>query len=109
MIGRRLRELRKARGLTQQQVAAYLNAAKSTVSQYENDINEPDLETLVKLADWFGVSVDELLGRTGYPSEKPAYAHSELIHEKLSDDEEDYLRDSLEMYRKWKRKQETKD
>lgn len=49
--------------MTQQQLAARLSLAKSTISQYENNINEPDLKTLVELADIFEVSVDYLLGR----------------------------------------------
>lgn len=103
MIGERLRKLRKAKGMTQEQVAAYLNAAKSTVSQYENNVNEPDLQTLVKLADLFGVSVDYLFGR-GEPADKKEETADwpHLLKEKLTEEEAEYLQESLAMYRKWK-------
>lgn len=103
MIGERLRKLRKAKGMTQEQVAAYLNAAKSTVSQYENNVNEPDLQTLVKLADLFGVSVDYLFGR-GEPADKKEETADwpYLLKEKLTEEEAEYLQESLAMYRKWK-------
>jgi transcriptional regulator with XRE-family HTH domain len=63
MIGTQLRHLRKARKMTQKQLAEKLNVAKSTISQYENNVNEPDLKTVVKLAELFDVTVDYLLGR----------------------------------------------
>ncbi|OUM95311.1 MAG: XRE family transcriptional regulator [Thermobacillus sp. ZCTH02-B1] len=111
MIGERLRQLRKAKGMTQEQVAAYLNAAKSTVSQYENNVNEPDLKTLVKLADLFGVSVDYLFGRepaaradktdrNGGNADKSRWP--QLLKENLTEEEAEYLQESLAMYRKWK-------
>ncbi|CAM4455202.1 helix-turn-helix domain-containing protein [Paenibacillus tarimensis] len=105
MIGDRLRELRKARKMTQEQVAAYLNAAKSTISQYENNINEPDLETLVKLADWFGVTIDDLLGRSLYDQRPDSGSSNSLLMERLTEDEEEYLKESLAMYRRFRSKQ----
>jgi transcriptional regulator with XRE-family HTH domain len=102
MIGERLRKLRKANNLTQEQVAAYLNVAKSTISQYENNINEPDIETIVKLADWYGVTLDQLLGRELYPLPTSQEELAPLLRERLTVDELEYLQDSLELYRKWK-------
>jgi len=100
MIGQRLRELRKANGLTQEQLAGYLKSAKSTISQYENNINEPDLETLVKLADRFGVTVDHLIGRDLYDAPQAHSPDAILLRERLTADEEAYLKESLEAYRK---------
>lgn len=102
MIGERLRKLRKAKGMTQEQVAAHLNAAKSTVSQYENNVNEPDLQTLVKLADLFGVSVDYLFGRESADKKEDKSDWPHLLKEKLTEEEAEYLQESLAMYRKWK-------
>ena len=65
MLGKRLRALRKARGLTQQELGELLGVSASAVGMYEQGRREPDLATLVKLADIFGVSVDHLIGRTG--------------------------------------------
>ena len=60
----RLKELRKAAGLKQQQIADMCNVGKSTYSYWENGIYEPSYDVLAKLAEYFGVSVDYLLGRT---------------------------------------------
>lgn len=59
----RLKEIRKRLGLKQDDVAKYLNISAATYSRYENGIHEPDIETLIKLADFFNVSIDYLLGR----------------------------------------------
>lgn len=59
----RLKLLRKERGLLQKDIAEHLNIAVSTYSYWENGKFEPDQESLSKLADFFGVSADYLLGR----------------------------------------------
>ena len=60
----RLKELRRARGISQLKLALDLNMNQNTVSRYENMEREADYETLIKIADYFGVSLDFLLGRT---------------------------------------------
>lgn len=62
----RLIEQRKLNKKTQRQIAEYLNMAQPSYIRYENGSAEPNLENLVKLADYFDVSVDYLLGRTGF-------------------------------------------
>lgn len=64
MLGQRIKELRKINKMTQQDLADKLKLAKSTISQYENSVNEPDNLTMQRIADIFEVSVDYLLGRT---------------------------------------------
>ena len=59
-------EQRKLNNLTQKQMADYLGIAQPSYIRYENGSAEPTLENLVKLADYFDVSVDYLLGRTEY-------------------------------------------
>ncbi|MDE6640408.1 MAG: helix-turn-helix domain-containing protein [Acetatifactor sp.] len=44
--------------------AAYLQVSIGTISNYENNVHSPDLATLCRLADYFGVATDYLLGRT---------------------------------------------
>ena len=61
-IGARLRILREEKGLRQEDVGNYLAVQKSTVSQWENDVRTPDSATIVKLAKFFGVTTDYLLG-----------------------------------------------
>lgn len=62
----RLIEQRKLNRLTQRQLADFLKIAQPSYIRYENGSAEPTLENLVKLADFFDVSVDYLLGRTEY-------------------------------------------
>ena len=60
----RLKELRLKKGVLQSEVAAYIGVNNSTYAYYERGTHNPTPETLCKLADFFGVTVDELLGRT---------------------------------------------
>lgn len=59
----RIKELREELQLTQKEVAEKIDNVQRNVSNWENGTSEPDCENLVKLAELFGVSVDELLGR----------------------------------------------
>lgn len=63
-IGRRITQLRQEKGLYQKELAAYLNLSIGTISNYEQGIHYPDLDTLCRLADFFDVTTDYLLNRT---------------------------------------------
>lgn len=63
----RLKELRTKRRISQVKLAMDLNMNQNSISRYENGEREADYETLVAFADYFGVSVDYLLGRTDNP------------------------------------------
>ena len=65
-FGEILTSLREERGIYQKELAAILKVSVGTVSNYENNIHFPDHEALLQLADYFGVTVDYLLGRTSY-------------------------------------------
>ena len=58
-----LKELRKANNKTQEEIARLLNVTQVTYSRYELEQSEPTIETLIKLADIYGVSLDYLVGR----------------------------------------------
>ena len=60
----RLKELRKKKRISQLKLALELDMNQNTISRYENLEREADYETLIKFADYFGVSLDYLLGRT---------------------------------------------
>ena len=60
----RLKDLRKERKISQLKLSVDLNMNQNTISRYENMEREADYKTLVKLANYFGVSLDYLLGRT---------------------------------------------
>jgi transcriptional regulator with XRE-family HTH domain len=59
----RLKKLRKMRKISQLKLAMDLNMNQNTVSRYENLERQADYDTLIKFADYFGVSLDYLLGR----------------------------------------------
>ncbi len=60
----RLREIRKERGISQLKLAMDLNMNQNSISRYENEVRQADYATLIKFADYFGVSIDYLLERT---------------------------------------------
>lgn len=61
-LGRRLKDLRKEHGLTQQQVADRVWVSKAMISSYELSARTPSYNVLIKLSKLFGVSTDYLLG-----------------------------------------------
>lgn len=67
MLAKRLAALRKEKALTQEQLARFLGISRSRLSLYEIGKREPDHHTLQKIADFFHVSLDYLLGRVDDP------------------------------------------
>lgn len=63
-MGETLAALRKEKKLGQKELAALLNLSVSTISNYEKGVHAPDFDTLCKMADFYGVTTDYLLGRT---------------------------------------------
>jgi len=63
VLSKRLKELRLKSKKTQKEIAIYLDITREAYTQYETGARNPDYETLKKLADYFGVTVDYLLGR----------------------------------------------
>lgn len=62
MLSQRIHELRTARGINQVKLGEILGVTKQSVSNWENDNIQPSIEILMKLAEYFGVSTDYLLG-----------------------------------------------
>ena len=62
-----LRSIREDRDIKQRQVAEYLNVSQNTYSQYENGVISLTAEILIKLSDYYNVSIDYLLDRTQNP------------------------------------------
>lgn len=67
-IGNKIKNLRMKAGMTQAQLAIVLKLSPSTIGMYEQNRREPDLISLIKLARYFQVSTDYLLGITENPS-----------------------------------------
>lgn len=60
----RLKELRKEKNITQIKLAMELNMSQNTISRYETGERQAGYDELIKIADYFNVSIDYLLGRT---------------------------------------------
>lgn len=59
----RLKEIRKQRNFNQKEIAEYLNCSQAVYSRYESGDREPTIDVLIRLADFYGVTLDELVGR----------------------------------------------
>ena len=70
MFSENLRNIRKEKGFSQEQLATRLNVVRQTVSKWEKGFSVPDAEQLVRLADILGVQVHELLGKEVEVSEE---------------------------------------
>ncbi len=63
----RLKEIRSSKGISQLKIAMDLNMNQNTISRYETGEREPGINELIKIADYFNISVDYLLERTNNP------------------------------------------
>lgn len=63
MIGNNIRKLRQKYELTQEELANRLGVSRGALSNHEKEKREPDIGLLIKMADTFKVSIDELVGR----------------------------------------------
>lgn len=69
-FGNIIRDLRKQKGITQKELAQSLKLSESTIGMYERNERQPDYNTLIRIADYFKVSTDFLLGRDFYTKGK---------------------------------------
>lgn len=79
-----LKEIREKKGISQTTLAKDLNLVRSTICQYEKGNRYPDIDMLIKLADYFGTSIDYLVDRINepYTTAKPAPADEYSAEEK---------------------------
>ncbi len=63
----RLKEIRKSKGISQLKLTMDLNTNQNTISRYETGEREPGINELIKIADYFNISIDYLLERTDNP------------------------------------------
>lgn len=97
MYGANIKKFRQLRGKTQEDIAAYLGVAPQTIYKYEKEINEPDTKTLAKLADYFEITVDELLGRTvNEPIEIAANMGDKADLSEMSEKDKQFILDMIE-------------
>ncbi|MDF2680921.1 MAG: transcriptional regulator [Brevibacillus sp.] len=101
MLSQRLRTARKAKGLTQEELAEHVCTTKGTISNYENNHSTPPNDMLRHLADILNVTTDWLLGRTddvtpsSFPVSEAKEKRSldELLQEKIDDPDDYYFLD----------------
>ena len=63
MFNENLKTLRKTKGLSQEEIAIRLNVVRQTISKWEKGLSVPDADMLIRIAEYFEVSVSELLGK----------------------------------------------
>ncbi len=82
-----LRKLRLEAGVTQKQLADAVSVSQQSINKYENHNIEPDIETLIRLSDFFHTSVDVLIGHAAPPETKLSAEETRLLEEyrRLSD------------------------
>lgn len=93
-VNLRIADLRRARHITQNELAQAVGTTFQNVSKWENSITMPDISMLPLLADYFEVSVDELLGLKPLKNEK--YSSEETDTAKFWDSHSDYIRSKIE-------------
>ena len=91
----RLRELRKSNNVSQQKLSKYLNFGYTAIANYESGRNQPSLDTVKKIAQYFGVTGDYLIGASDYPRSENDITDKEAellgIFRKINEDEKDAL------------------
>ena len=89
-LGNQINALRKARNITQEELAAELGVTAAAVSKWENGYTLPDVLMLCALADHFEVTTDELLGRTAVKKQAIIAAQTEALGRKIADLAQNY-------------------
>lgn len=96
VLGKILKSLRDEKGITQDGLANVLNVSRSSVANYETGVREPDIACLEDIADFFGVSVDYLLGRSSLKYKTPDEEHLAQLQKLLESSEEELVLDEMQ-------------
>lgn len=100
--GERLKKLRNRKGFSQKELTDRLNLNRSTYARYELCQTQPDFDTLDKLANFYDVTVDYLLGRSNDPElteeQQKEYNELEEIIESLPEDEKKKVINMIKAY-----------
>lgn len=104
LFGKRLRNLRIQKNVSQKDLAAILLLSNSTVSQYESGTRIPDMQMLIKIADYFRCPTDYLLGRTDDPNMEKnlAVAHYKGLKGDDLSGLDDIIEDAIIRAAKWR-------
>ena len=101
MLSENLKNLRKAKGLSQEELAIKLNVVRQTISKWDKGLSVPDSEMLIRLAEVMGTSVNMLLGETGEaPENEPN--NLKVLSEKLELLNEQFARQNEKRRKIWR-------
>ncbi len=78
VFSKKIKKIRKLKGLTQQDVAQILRTSRSCIGNYESGTREPDLKTVCRLAELYGVGVEELVNGTSVRSMMRHFRQKEM-------------------------------
>ena len=87
--GDRLRDLREDKGKTQAEISSLLGTTQQIYSRYETNRTDLPLRHLIKLADYYQVSADYILGRTSYPKNPPEMTTADVSEDETKDVEKE--------------------
>lgn len=92
-FGERLRVLRKRKGMTQNEMATWAGVSQAAENKWEHGVSEPSLDTLKRMAAFFGVSMDSLCGYSLEEALEPMENMAVMTRafRQLTDDEQDKL------------------
>lgn len=91
MLGKRIKELRLERGVTQSELSDYLGLTPKMVSFYELEQRFPPQDIIIKLADYFNVSADYLLGRSEIRNSDELLKEYSSLYNKSPKEIEEYI------------------
>lgn len=97
-------KLRKDKKLSQQELATRLNISKSSLAMYETNKRQPNFDLVNRIADYFDVTADYLLGRVDQPDSYISIAFEDGGEEPLSEDEKEHLEEMLKNFRETKKR-----
>lgn len=95
-LGYRIKLLRKEFNLSQIEFAKIIGVNNSTLSQYENNINTPNDEMKIKIANYFDVSLDYLVGRSDIRSDLSVNSAFSINVEELEEEDIEYVKGLVE-------------
>ncbi len=95
ILSERLKQLREEKELMQKEIASFLNISTSAYGFYEQDKRTPTPDVLSKLADYFNVSVDYLLGKTNTRNSSSKYS---TPNKKEQKDHDTFLEDAKALF-----------
>ena len=105
MLGERIKKLREEKNLKQEELAKILSVSPSTIGMYEINKREPNNELILRLADFFSVSTDYLLGKSNlrnYDEDEQEFRFA--YHKEIEGMTDEEVKDALRFYKEMKKK-----